>query len=126
MLLSHWNSAVKASVQRLCRLPLLRSFASENPLVSTLVVPDYLSGLRADRVLLAALQVRAPDQANLNPISPPLSNANGLLFSGRLVRAALGLEMARTLAPGDGFLLTRKLQVVELPRIYIRCMSLSQ
>ena len=100
-------------MQRLCRLPLLRSFASENPLVSTLVVPDYLSGLRADRVLLAALQVRAPDQANLNPISPPLSNANGLLFSGRLVRAALGLEMARTLAPDDGFLLTRKLQVVE-------------
>jgi hypothetical protein len=111
MLLSHWNAAVKASVQRVCRVPLLRSFASENPLVSTLVVPDYLSGLRADRVLLAALQVRAHFQANMNPISSSRSNANGLSFSGRLVRAAFESEMVRTLVPDDGFLQTRKLQV---------------
>jgi hypothetical protein len=112
MLLTRWNLAVKASVQRVCRVPLLRSFASENLLVSTLVVPDHLSGLRADRVLLAALQVCAHFQANVNPISPPLSDALGLLFSGRLVRAAFESETVQTLVQDDGFLQTRKLQVV--------------
>ena len=54
----HAATALAAALRLLCHGG-RRSFAAPPPLVSTLTVPQSLHGLRADRVLLALLQVRA-------------------------------------------------------------------
>lgn len=55
----HTAASLAAALRLFCGVPLSRSFAAPPPLVSTLTVPQALHGLRADRVMLALLQVRS-------------------------------------------------------------------
>ena len=56
-MLKQRSACLTAAARLVCCAPLSRSFAAPNPQVSTLTVPHSLNGLRADRVLLALLQV---------------------------------------------------------------------
>ncbi len=114
---SQRRAALAAAVRLLCRVPMSRSFAATKPLVTTLTVPQSLDGLRADRVLLALLQVfthaHAHFRSKLPHILLSLRNANGRSFSGRLEQVAFASEKFRTREQDGELLQTNESHVSE-------------